>query len=79
MENAKQVEYLTRYFYVHRITIPLFSHIHSNNLCKYANSVEWMCEYKSSLFLFQLVWRQWEFAFFGALAHAGALFICVKN
>ena len=34
-----------------------------------------MCEYKSSLFLFQLVWRQLEFAFFGALASAGALFI----
>ena len=42
---------------------------------KNADSVKWVWGAVAVLRSIQLVWRQWEFAFFGALTTVGALFI----
>ena len=44
------------------------------NFEKNANSVKYAQRIINCLVLFQLVWRQLEFAFFGALTPVGALF-----
>ena len=48
-------------------------HLIFQNLVKMQIPLEGTQEF--SLYLLSFVWRQWEFAFFGALTTVGALFI----
>ena len=54
--------------------VPFFAALNFLEFGKKANSVRLSVAKGFSLVRFQLVWRQLEFAFFGALTSVGALF-----
>ena len=54
--------------------VPFFAALNFLEFGKNANSSKLSVAKGFSLVQFQLVWRQLEFAFFGALASVGALF-----
>ena len=75
MKKPNKLNIFERGSSLHGRGIPFFATLNFLEFGKNANSAKLSVAKGFSLVRFQLVWRQLEFAFFGALTSVGALFI----